>query len=107
MRNRTLQNIILLAVLAVVGLPAPVPLLAVSVTDTGSGIQPEDLPQVFERFQQVGDPLSRRAAGTGLGLPICREIVEYHGGHIWVESVPGEGSTFHFTLPEYEDATMV
>jgi PAS domain S-box-containing protein len=84
---------------AIVGLPAPALLLAVSVTDTGSGILPEDLPQVFERFQQVGDPLSRRAPGTGLGLPICREIVEYHGGHIWVESTPDAGSRFVFTLP--------
>jgi PAS domain S-box-containing protein len=84
---------------AIVGLPAAVPLLVVSVTDTGSGIQPEDLPQVFERFQQVGDPLGRRTSGTGLGLPICREIIEYHGGHIWVESTPDVGSRFVFTLP--------
>jgi PAS domain S-box-containing protein len=84
---------------AIVGVPSPVPLLAVSVADTGTGIHPEDLTQVFERFQQVGDPLSRRASGTGLGLPICREIIEHHRGRIWVESTPDVGSRFVFTLP--------
>jgi len=54
---------------------------------------------VFERFKQVGDTLTDKPKGTGLGLPICREIVEHHGGRIWVESEPGKGSTFSFALP--------
>jgi CheY-like chemotaxis protein len=53
---------------------------------------------VFEKFKQVGDTLTDKPKGTGLGLPICKEIVEYHGGRIWVESRLGEGSTFSFTL---------
>jgi signal transduction histidine kinase/CheY-like chemotaxis protein/ligand-binding sensor domain-containing protein len=71
----------------------------VSVTDTGVGISPADQPKVFERFKQVGDTLTDKPKGTGLGLPICREIVEHHGGRIWVESEPGQGSTFSFALP--------
>jgi CheY-like chemotaxis protein len=54
---------------------------------------------VFERFKQVGDTLTDKPKGTGLGLPICREIVEHHGGRIWVESETGRGSTFSFSLP--------
>ncbi|MGA8739797.1 MAG: GAF domain-containing protein [Terracidiphilus sp.] len=73
--------------------------LVVSVTDSGIGIAPADQPKVFEKFKQVGDTLTDKPKGTGLGLPICKEIVEYHGGQIWVESRPGRGSTFSFTLP--------
>jgi signal transduction histidine kinase/DNA-binding response OmpR family regulator len=73
--------------------------LVVSVTDSGIGIALADQPKVFEKFKQVGDTLTDKPKGTGLGLPICREIVEYHGGRIWVESQPGHGSTFSFTLP--------
>ncbi|MDP9052402.1 MAG: GAF domain-containing protein, partial [Acidobacteriota bacterium] len=73
--------------------------LVVGVTDSGIGIAPADQPKVFEKFKQVGDTLTDKPKGTGLGLPICKEIVEYHGGQIWVESQPGEGSTFSFTLP--------
>ncbi len=74
-------------------------MLVVSVTDTGMGIAPADQPKVFERFKQVGDTLTDKPKGTGLGLPICREIVEHHGGKIWVESELGKGSTFSFSLP--------
>ena len=77
--------------------------LVVSVTDSGIGIAPADQPKVFEKFKQVGDTLTDKPKGTGLGLPICKEIVEYHGGQIWVESMPGEGSTFSFTLPIAEN----
>ena len=70
-----------------------------SVKDSGIGIAPDDQPKVFEKFKQVGDTLTDKPKGTGLGLPICKEIVEYHGGRIWVESEPGRGSTFSFTLP--------
>jgi signal transduction histidine kinase/CheY-like chemotaxis protein len=73
--------------------------IVVSVIDTGLGISPGDQPKVFEKFKQVGDTLTDKPKGTGLGLPICREIVEHHGGHIWVESEPGSGSTFSFSLP--------
>jgi signal transduction histidine kinase/CheY-like chemotaxis protein len=76
--------------------------ILVAVTDTGVGIAPADQPKVFERFKQVGDTLTDKPKGTGLGLPICREIVEHHGGRIWVESEPGQGSTFAFTVPTAE-----
>ncbi len=80
-------------------LPVRAPMIAVSVTDPGIGIQEQDLPKVFDRFRQVGDVLTGRPRGSGLGLPICREIIEHHGGRIWVESAPGLGSRFVFTLP--------
>ncbi|MEZ4321474.1 MAG: HAMP domain-containing sensor histidine kinase [Myxococcota bacterium] len=70
-----------------------------AVRDTGHGIGPGDREAVFEKFRQVGDVLTDRPTGTGLGLPICREIVTHHGGSIDVESVLGEGSRFTFTLP--------
>jgi len=73
--------------------------LVVGVTDSGIGIAHGDQQKVFEKFKQVGDTLTDKPKGTGLGLPICKEIVEYHGGRIWVESEPGKGSTFSFTLP--------
>ncbi len=69
------------------------------VRDQGVGIAPADQARVFDRFQQVGDTLTNRPKGTGLGLPICREIVAHHGGRLWVESALGQGSCFAFTLP--------
>ena len=77
--------------------------LIVSVIDTGMGIAPADQPKVFERFKQVGDTLTDKPKGTGLGLPICREIVEHHGGRVWVESELGKGSTFSFSLPVHAE----
>lgn len=76
----------------------------VEVVDTGIGIAEEDLPKVFDKFQQVGDSLTEKPKGTGLGLPICKEIIEHHRGRIWVESEPGVGSRFIFTLPTLEMA---
>ncbi len=74
--------------------------IIVSVSDTGIGIAPEDHAAVFEQFKQVGgDTLTDKPKGTGLGLPICKEIVEHHGGRIWLESKVGKGSTFSFALP--------
>ncbi len=73
--------------------------VCISVIDTGIGIAPEDQPKVFEKFRQVGDTLTDKPKGTGLGLPICKQIVEHHGGRIWVESTIGQGSTFSFLLP--------
>ena len=72
----------------------------VSIADTGIGIAKEDFGAVFEQFKQVGgDTLTDKPKGTGLGLPICKEIVEHHGGRIWLESKLGKGSTFSFALP--------
>ena len=74
--------------------------LVVSITDTGIGIAPEDHAAVFEQFKQVGgDTLTDKPKGTGLGLPICKEIIEHHSGQIWLESEPGKGSTFSFSIP--------
>jgi signal transduction histidine kinase len=66
-----------------------------SVADSGPGIGPEDLPHVFERLWQG----KTASGGAGLGLPIVKGIVEAHGGRVWVESAPGSGSTFFFTMP--------
>src|SRR6185437_16175320 len=75
----------------------------VSITDTGIGIAPEDYGSVFEQFKQVGgDTLTDKPKGTGLGLPICKEIIEHHGGRIWVESELKKGSTFSFAIPFVE-----
>jgi len=68
-----------------------------SVSDSGIGISQEDLPHIFEEFAQVGPP--GKEEGTGLGLTICRRIIEAHGGRIWAESHEGKGTTFSFTLP--------
>ncbi len=69
------------------------------VTDTGIGISPEDLPHVFERFYKADK--ARSTQGSGLGLAIAKHIVQAHGGEIWVESEPDQGSTFRFTVPTY------
>jgi two-component system sensor histidine kinase BaeS len=71
----------------------------VSVCDTGEGIQPEDLPHIFDRFYRGEKSRSRLTGGSGLGLTIARSIVEAHGGGIRVESEPGQGAVFTFTLP--------
>ncbi len=73
--------------------------LVVSVSDTGVGIAPADRDRIFNAFEQVDSSYSRNQQGTGLGLPLTRRLVELHGGRIWLESQPGVGSTFHFTLP--------
>ncbi|HRX93179.1 MAG TPA: response regulator, partial [Chitinophagaceae bacterium] len=73
--------------------------IVVSITDTGIGIAPEDHAAVFEQFKQVGDTLTDKPKGTGLGLPICKEIIEHHGGRLWLDSELGKGSTFSFALP--------
>jgi signal transduction histidine kinase len=75
------------------------PLLRVTVRDEGSGIPPGHLDRIFERFSQADASETRARGGSGLGLAICREIVEHHGGRIWAESTPGDGASFHFTLP--------
>jgi hypothetical protein len=74
-------------------------LLRVDVVDNGIGIAPADLDRIFERFQQAGNVLTDKPQGTGLGLPICRQILRQFGGEIWVRSAPGAGSVFSFQIP--------
>jgi two-component system phosphate regulon sensor histidine kinase PhoR len=69
----------------------------ITVIDTGIGIPEDDMPRIFERFYKVDK--ARNSEGFGLGLAISKHIVESHGGRIWVESIEGKGSSFHFTLP--------
>ncbi len=71
----------------------------ISVADTGVGIAPEDQETIFEEFRQVGTDYARKREGTGLGLALARRLVELHGGKLWVQSEPGQGSIFTFTLP--------
>ena len=73
--------------------------LQIEVQDSGRGIPSNKLQLIFERFQQVDASDSRSKGGTGLGLPICRSIIEQHNGRIWVESIFGKGSTFYIQLP--------
>ena len=73
--------------------------LLFSVRDTGMGMSPNQCSALFQPFSQVDDSSSRRYGGAGLGLSICKNLVELMGGTIWVESTLGEGTTFHFTLP--------
>ncbi len=74
----------------------------VSITDQGIGIDENDLPIIFDKFSQVTqDTLKDKPKGTGLGLPICKEIISHYGGNIWVKSRKGHGSTFLFTLPAF------
>ncbi len=81
--------------------------VVLSVSDTGIGVAEADLPLLFERFRQVGDSLTDRPAGTGLGLPICREIIDAHGGTIDASSQLGVGTTFTVRLPSVEAAGRV
>jgi signal transduction histidine kinase len=81
----------------------PAGVVAISVTDTGAGIAPEDLPHIFERFYRADSSRSRATGGSGLGLTIARRIVEAHGGQIAATSEPGHGSRFTFTLPVADD----
>jgi signal transduction histidine kinase len=71
----------------------------ISVHDTGIGIAPEDQATVFEEFRQVGRDYTKKQEGTGLGLTLTKKFVELHGGRIWLESEPGKGSTFTFSIP--------
>jgi Na+/proline symporter/nitrogen-specific signal transduction histidine kinase len=75
------------------------PAVRVDVRDNGVGVSREHQAVIFEKFRQVGDTLTQKPAGTGLGLAICRQIVSRLGGRLWLESEPGHGSVFSFTLP--------
>ncbi len=80
--------------------------LVIRVSDTGVGIAPEHQERIFEVFYQIQGGLSGKTPGTGLGLPLTRHFVEMHGGRIWVESAPGKGSTFSFTLPKSKPSAL-
>ncbi len=82
------------------------PQIELSVRDTGTGIGPQDLPYVFERFYRADKSRARKTGGSGLGLAIVKQLVEAHGGHVWAESALGAGSTFSFTLPVTEAAPV-
>jgi len=74
----------------------------ISVRDSGPGIALEDQERIFEEFEQAGRGVLRAQEGTGLGLAVAKQLVELHGGRIWVQSQPGAGSTFSFTLPIHQ-----
>lgn len=73
--------------------------LQIQVADSGDGIDPKDQERIFEAFEQAEDTVERTHGGTGLGLPVTRQLVELHGGHLRLQSTPGKGSTFTFDLP--------
>ncbi len=79
----------------------------VSVTDSGIGIPPDKVETIFDRFRQADSSTTRKYGGTGLGLPICKQLVEMHGGHIGVISREGKGSTFYFTIPLVQETVAV
>jgi signal transduction histidine kinase len=79
--------------------PEPADILIVSVEDSGIGIPKEHLERIFDHFHRVDTGLTREVSGLGLGLSICKRIMELHGGSVWGESAVGEGSTFFVTLP--------
>lgn len=80
--------------------------ISVSVTDKGPGIPEKYREKIFEKFSQVEGQEGRRRHGSGLGLTFCKLVVEAHGGHIWVDSQVGQGSTFTFTLPVAETESV-
>ena len=90
---------------AVVARQLPDGMVEVRVRDTGMGIEAKHIPRLFERFYRVDKARSRDLGGTGLGLSIVKHIVQLHGGEIWVESTPNQGSTFIFTLPPFHEPT--
>jgi signal transduction histidine kinase/CheY-like chemotaxis protein len=83
------------------------PSIEIEVSDNGMGMDPGDLEKIFQKFKQVGDLPSDVHRGTGLGLPICKEIVGHYNGKIWCESQPGIGSVFTFTLPSHQGDAAV
>jgi signal transduction histidine kinase len=73
-------------------------ILHFSVADTGIGIAPSDIQRIFEKFTQADGTSTRRYSGIGTGLTLSRQLIEMMGGRLWAESLPGKGSTFHFTV---------
>ncbi len=80
--------------------------LRVDVSDNGPGIKPEDQRIIFDKFRQVGNTMTEKPHGTGLGLPISRQIITHFGGKLWVNSTPGAGATFSFTLPYHHEPAV-
>ncbi len=78
--------------------------IEVTVSDTGIGMPRDQLEEIFQEFHQVDGSLRRKYGGTGLGLALCRQFINLHGGRIWAESEVGQGSTFHFTIPLPEES---
>jgi two-component system, OmpR family, phosphate regulon sensor histidine kinase PhoR len=78
-----------------------------TVSDTGIGIPKADQPRIFEHFYRVDVARSREVGGTGLGLAIAKHLVEVHGGRLWVDSEIGQGSQFHFSVPEYDEGSTL
>lgn len=87
-----------------IGLTANNEVVQIKISDTGPGIPPEDLPHLFQKFYRVDNSATRTIGGTGLGLFICRKIVEMYNGAIWAESEVGKGSTFYINLPRLDSA---
>ena len=85
-----------------IGLTGDANVVQLSIQDTGAGIAAEDIPHLFQKFYRVDNSATRTIGGTGLGLFICRKIVELYSGRIWVESKPGTGSTFFINLPRLD-----
>nr|BBH92355.1 hypothetical protein KTA_05540 [Thermogemmatispora argillosa] len=81
------------------GMAPPAPAVEICVSDQGRGISPEQLPQIFQRFYRGDTGLARQGGGLGLGLTLCKYLVELQGGQIWAESEPEQGSRFHLLLP--------
>jgi PAS domain S-box-containing protein len=79
----------------------------ITISDTGIGISPEESVRIFDKFYQVGQTTAGVRQGTGLGLTICKQLVELQGGKIWVDSEPGVGSHFHFTVPAHRAVTGI
>jgi signal transduction histidine kinase len=77
--------------------------IEVAVSDTGIGMRPDEVERAFDEFEQLEGKHRNKPGGTGLGLPISRQLVRMHGGELEAESAPGKGSTFRFSLPEWKD----
>jgi PAS domain S-box-containing protein len=86
---------------------SPTDAVEVAVTNRGAGISADDLPRLFSRFQRTRQAMAQQIPGLGLGLYISKGLVEAHGGHIWVESIPNALTTFHFTLPLQRETSEV
>ena len=85
-----------------IGVTGNTEVIQFSINDTGTGIPKADIPHMFQKFYRVDNSATRTVGGTGLGLFICRKIVELYGGKIWVESTEGKGSTFYINLPRLD-----
>jgi signal transduction histidine kinase len=74
-------------------------MLRISVIDTGIGIDKDDMNEIFKPFLQLDGSIARKYNGTGIGLALCKKLVELHEGNMWVTSEPGKGSNFTFEIP--------